>query len=108
MQYMLLIYDNEATWQNIPEAERETIFMQYMEFTQGIVKSGHFRAGDRVLECVLGQVEVAEPADQGGEHPARLATKDLVEDVREHGGLLLHRGDAPVRGGDDAKGSDLD
>jgi hypothetical protein len=46
MQYMLLIYDNEGHWEKIPEPEREVIFGQYMEFTEGIVKSGHFRAGD--------------------------------------------------------------
>ena len=46
MQYILLIYDEEKSWQKLPEAERGAIFQQYMEFTQGIVKSGHFRAGD--------------------------------------------------------------
>jgi hypothetical protein len=46
MQYLLLIYDNEREWAKIPEAEQGAIFGAYMEFTQGIVKSGHFRAGD--------------------------------------------------------------
>ena len=46
MQYMLLIYDNEKNWAQIPEPEQGKIFQAYMEFTQGIVKSGHFRAGD--------------------------------------------------------------
>jgi hypothetical protein len=46
MQYLLLIYDNEKAWANIPEVEKNAIFSQYMEFSQDIVKSGHFRAGD--------------------------------------------------------------
>jgi hypothetical protein len=46
MQYMLLIYDNEKAWADLPEAESKQLFGEYMEFTQSIVKSGHFRAGD--------------------------------------------------------------
>jgi hypothetical protein len=46
MQYMLLIYDDEKQWAKIPEAEQGAIFQEYMDFTQSIVKSGHFRAGD--------------------------------------------------------------
>ena len=46
MQYMLLIYDDESSWSKMSEAEQQASFSQWMEFTQGIVKSGHFRAGD--------------------------------------------------------------
>ncbi len=46
MQYMLLIYGNEKSWQAMSEAEQGAIFAEYMQFTQDIVKSGHFKAGD--------------------------------------------------------------
>src|SRR5690242_13517451 len=45
MQYLLLIYDDEKMWERMPEAERGAVFQQYMEFTQGIIKSGHHKGG---------------------------------------------------------------
>jgi hypothetical protein len=46
MQYMLLIYQNEGTR---PSAAQESQMMQeYMAFTQDIVKTGKFKAGDRL------------------------------------------------------------
>lgn len=46
MQYILLIYENEAeAAAREPEAQKR-IHGEYMEFTQSIVKSGHFKAGD--------------------------------------------------------------
>jgi hypothetical protein len=46
MQYLLLIYEREADWNAMSEKEKGTIFQEYMAFTQGIMKSGHHRAGD--------------------------------------------------------------
>lgn len=47
MQYLLLIYMNEReSMLQATEAERAAMSKDYMEFTTGIVKSGHFRAGD--------------------------------------------------------------
>jgi hypothetical protein len=46
MQYLLLIYNNEKTFQNVRQEEGEKIMSDYMAFTQSIVKSGHFKAGD--------------------------------------------------------------
>jgi len=46
MQYMLLIYGDEKQWQTFSESQQGAIFGEYMQFTQGIVKSGHFKAGD--------------------------------------------------------------
>jgi hypothetical protein len=45
MQYMLLIYADENKWANMPEERRSKVMEEYREFTQSIVKSGHFRAG---------------------------------------------------------------
>lgn len=46
MQYMLLIYENEAEMQKRSAAEIDTIIKEYGSFTDSIVKSGQFRAGD--------------------------------------------------------------
>jgi hypothetical protein len=48
MQYMLLIYDDEKVWADLPAAKREKAMGEFFEFTQGIVKSGHFRAGGQL------------------------------------------------------------
>jgi hypothetical protein len=44
MQYMLLIYDSEA--RKLSPAEQGQLMQDYLAFTQGIVKSGNFKAGD--------------------------------------------------------------
>jgi hypothetical protein len=46
MQYMLLIYENEAEAAGRSPEEKQRFFAEYGEFTQGIIKSGHFKAGD--------------------------------------------------------------
>jgi hypothetical protein len=46
MQYILLIYENEAARKDMTPEEGKAMFAEYGAFTQGIVKSGHFRAGD--------------------------------------------------------------
>lgn len=46
MQYMLLIYGNEAERGAQGAEDQKRMFSEYIEFTQSIVKSGHFKAGD--------------------------------------------------------------
>jgi hypothetical protein len=46
MQYLLLIYQNEAEADGMPEAALKTMHADYMTFTQSIVQSGNFKAGD--------------------------------------------------------------
>ena len=46
MQYMCLIYDAESTWDAMPEDERNTVFGEYMAFTESIRSSGNYVAGD--------------------------------------------------------------
>jgi hypothetical protein len=46
MQYLLLIYRNETEAAKMSEADIPVMMKEYGDFTQGIVKSGHFRAGD--------------------------------------------------------------
>jgi hypothetical protein len=46
MQYILLIYENEAARKNATPASQDAMMKEYGEFTAGIVKSGNMRAGD--------------------------------------------------------------
>jgi hypothetical protein len=46
MQYLLLIYRNEAEIGKMGPAERKQVTADYGAFTQSIVQSGHFKAGD--------------------------------------------------------------
>jgi hypothetical protein len=46
MQYMLLIYHNEGKAGAMSPQEMGAMHAAYRDFTQSIVKSGHFKAGD--------------------------------------------------------------
>jgi hypothetical protein len=46
MQYLLLIYENEKDWANMPKSEGEKIFGEYRTFTQSIAQSGHYKGGN--------------------------------------------------------------
>jgi len=50
MQYMLLIYANEAAFNSLSEAEGQAIMAEFQAFTQGIISQGKFKAGDRLLD----------------------------------------------------------
>lgn len=46
MEYILLIYDNEADSERRSEQERKAMYADYMTFTQDIMKSGKMKAGN--------------------------------------------------------------
>ena len=46
MQYLLLIYANEAEAAKIGDAGRKEMMSEYQTFTQSIIKSGNFKGGD--------------------------------------------------------------
>lgn len=46
MQYLLLIYEDEKIWGGYSEAQAGAILDEYRTFTQDIVQSGHFKAGE--------------------------------------------------------------
>ena len=46
MQYMLLIYGNEAAMKSATQADRDAMFRSYHDYTQSIIKSGNMKAGD--------------------------------------------------------------
>ena len=46
MQYLLLIYDNEAEFAKRGKDAMGAMMGEYRTFTQGIIQSGNFKAGD--------------------------------------------------------------
>jgi hypothetical protein len=48
MQYLLMIYQDETCWAQMPDAQQGQIMQEYRVFIQGVVTSGHFRAGARL------------------------------------------------------------
>lgn len=46
MQYLLMIYEDEANWTKLSEAEAGKLFGEYMQFTIDIQKSGHYINGN--------------------------------------------------------------
>jgi hypothetical protein len=48
MQYLLLIYANEAEMAGKSPAAIASMMAEYTEFTKGIVQGGQFKAGDRL------------------------------------------------------------
>ena len=48
MQYLLLIYQNEAEYDARPQTEVQKTMAEYGTFTQGIVQSGNFKGGERL------------------------------------------------------------
>ena len=48
MQYLLMIYQNEAEYGKIDAATSKKMLEEYGAFTQSIIQSGNFKAGDRL------------------------------------------------------------
>ena len=48
MQYLLMIYQNEAEYAKIDAATGQKKLSEYQTFTQSIIQSGNFKAGDRL------------------------------------------------------------
>jgi hypothetical protein len=48
MQYLLLIYSNEAQIAGMDANAAKSMMAEYTEFTKGIIQGGQFKAGDRL------------------------------------------------------------
>jgi hypothetical protein len=48
MQYLLMIYQNEAEYAKNDAATSKKMLEEYGAFTQSIIQSGNFKAGDRL------------------------------------------------------------
>ena len=46
MKYLLLIYENEASWAAMPEEEQGKVFGEYMTYTQDIARDGKLIHGE--------------------------------------------------------------
>ena len=46
MQYLLLIYENEADWAAMPDDEKGAIFEEYMAFSRRIHEAGQMLGGE--------------------------------------------------------------
>ena len=46
MRYLLIICQDPAELERMSDAERAALVRDYRTFTEGIVKTGNFRAGD--------------------------------------------------------------
>jgi hypothetical protein len=83
MEYLLLIYQDQTRWAQLPDAQQGQIMQEYRAFIQGIVTSGHFRAGAR-LQPTLIATTVREKSGK------RVITEGPFADTKEQlGGFLL-------------------
>jgi hypothetical protein len=48
MQYLLLIYGNEAHWDTFNETEKKAIFDEYMNLSKSLAQSGHLRGANEL------------------------------------------------------------
>ena len=50
MQYLLMIYGNEAHWSTLSDADRQAILEEYGAYTGSIHKTGHYRGGNELAD----------------------------------------------------------
>jgi len=50
MQYLLMVYRNEQDFATMDAAAIKTMSDEYRVFTQSIIQSGHFKAGDALRD----------------------------------------------------------
>jgi hypothetical protein len=48
MQYMILIYDDERTWDSLPEEARKSIYAAHEAYAGALVKAGVMRGGSEL------------------------------------------------------------
>ena len=48
MQFLLMIYGEEARWNTVDPKERNTVLQEFLRFTKGIAESGHYRGGNEL------------------------------------------------------------
>ena len=83
MQYMLLIYDDEAVWGAFSEEERNRIFAEYGQYTEELRASGAFVSG-AALQPTATATTVTE---EGGK---RIVTDGPFAETKEQlGGYYL-------------------
>jgi hypothetical protein len=88
VQYALLIYDDEAIWQNMSEADRGRIMREYGAYTEELRSSGAFVGGE-ALQPTASATTVSQ---KDGE---RLTTDGPFAETKEAlGGFYLINADS--------------
>lgn len=54
-QYLLLIYDTEAEWNAVSQADRQKMYGQYMQLTQDLQASGKFKSAHQLQPIATAQ-----------------------------------------------------
>ena len=52
MQFLLMIYGEEARWKTLDPKERDAVLQEFLSFTKGIAESGHYRGGNELHPTV--------------------------------------------------------
>ncbi len=82
MQYLLLIYSNEAEYAARPQAELAASMAEYGTFTQGIIQNGNYKGGERLRP-------VATATTVRVRNGKTLTTDGPFAETREHARRLL-------------------
>ena len=61
MQYLLMIYRNEAELGKMDAAAGQKMMAEYGAFTQSIIQSGNFKAGDGLQPTSTATTRAARP-----------------------------------------------
>ena len=86
MEYLLLIYDNEADFAKLSKADTDAMYRTMGRFTQSIQQSGNHRAGQQLQP-------VATATTVRVRDGKRLVTDGPFAETREQlGGFYLDRG----------------
>jgi hypothetical protein len=88
MQYMLLIYGNEAAMASASEDDRKEMYAAYMKFTEDLRSSGAMVAGDELQPATTAKTVTAHNGD-------RLVTDGPFAETKETlGGYYLIEADS--------------
>jgi hypothetical protein len=88
MQYMLLIYDDEQEWANLPEQQRNEIIREYFALTAEMRDAGVYVAGDPLQPTA----DASTVRVRGDEH---LVTDGPFAETKEQlGGYFLVEADS--------------
>lgn len=55
MQYLMLIYETEATWNAVAEGEKQKIYQQYFELVGELQKNGQYKLGHQLQPVATAQ-----------------------------------------------------
>ncbi len=101
MDYLLLIYNNEADMAKMSEAERGAMYQEFMELTKSLQQSGNYHAGQQLQPIATASTvrvrngkrsvtdgPFAETREQlGGFY--WIKAKDLTRSIANSGGACL-------------------